>query len=272
VGRGETVGIVHLVVEPGSGDRPGAATEGREGGRRGPDRSAPRLARKHHVSLRFLPRRGSLLLAVALTALTLLPTAPAADAHPFGPPQTVTVEAHEDVVHIRWKVGGADDLVLLGVALGVLPEDRVMLDGATFFEEADAALLTESAALGAYLTDHITVTSGEQPCSGQVTTVDDLVDGGVELVYACAGVVTDATVRVDTLTDLDDDYRTFATGPGQQRAMYTAADVSHDWALGDAARSGDDLGTSAAVQLGLVVGVVITVVGLLWLRRRARRA
>lgn len=59
--------------------------------------------------------------------------APVAVAHPFGDPQTVVVGvdgADAAVVRVRWKVGGLDDLTLLGVSLGVLPQERVLLDGA----------------------------------------------------------------------------------------------------------------------------------------------
>ncbi|MFD0744998.1 hypothetical protein ACFQ1L_26680 [Phytohabitans flavus] len=94
-----------------------------------------------------------------------------ARAHPFGDPQTVAIsldQARPEVVRVRWKVGGLDDLTVLGVALGVLPRDRVMLDGAVFYQDSDAAAVGPSPRFAAYLRERITVTSDGRECAGTV--------------------------------------------------------------------------------------------------------
>ncbi|GAB4049850.1 hypothetical protein [Catellatospora paridis] len=223
------------------------------------------------------PCRGtSIVLAlVALAATVLVPAAPAG-AHPFGDPQTVAIApdaVRPEVVHVRWKVGGVDDLTLLGVALGLLPQDRVMLDGAVFFHEEDAATIGPSGELTAYLLKQITVDSGGRACAGAVLPPGDLARTGVTIDYTCPGPVGTVAVAVRTLTDLNPAYRTMASGPGGTRAVYGADQPSHDWVLGDAPPPAvADLGRSAAVQIGAVLGgVLLVVVGGLALVRRANR-
>lgn len=220
-----------------------------------------------------LPARAAVLLAAAVTAL-VVPPAPA-QAHPFGPPQTVTVDAAPGGdVRVRWRVGGTDDLTLLGISLGVIPQDRVMLDGAVVFEDGDAAALAAAPELNDYLVEHVEVTSDGTACTGAATPTDALAEEGVELTYDCGAAATAATVRVTTLTDLHPAYRTLATGPDGQRAVYDAEQPTHEWALaGDVpATQPDDLGTSAAVQLGLVLGGLLAVgLAVALLVRRTRR-
>lgn len=231
------------------------------------------------------PRRGLpsalALLAFAATAVFATPVfvAPApAQAHPFGDPQTVAIaldQDHPDVVRVRWKVGGLDDLTLLGVALGVLPRDRVMLDGAVFFQDSDAAAIGPSGTFAAYLLKQITVTSGGRSCAGSVQPPSDLVRTGMSIDYTCPRPVGTVTVAVRMLTDLNPAYRTLATGPDGARAAYGSGKYSHDWALRDApAAGGTHLGRSAAVQIAVVLGGVLLVAAaaVVLLRRRARRA
>ncbi|MEV4350936.1 hypothetical protein AB0J83_41295 [Actinoplanes sp. NPDC049596] len=215
----------------------------------------------HHLGRRLT----ALLLLLVVGAL--LPARPAA-AHPFGDPQTVTVAldpARPDVVRIRWKVGGLDDLTLLGVALGVLPGDRVLLDGAVFYRPSDAAAIGPSAQLAAYLLKQITVTG----CTGAVRTPGDLAREGVTVDYACPAPVGRAAVTVRTLTDLNPAYQTLATGPGDQHAVYRDGEATHDWVLGDVAADESKLGRSAAVQIGgVALGVLLVVIVLVVAVRR----
>ncbi|MFG1991635.1 hypothetical protein ACGFJ7_16845 [Actinoplanes sp. NPDC048988] len=219
----------------------------------------------HH----FGRRLAAILLLVAVGAL--LPARPAA-AHPFGDPQTVTVAldpARPEVVRIRWKVGGLDDLTLLGVALGVLPEDRVLLDGAVFYQASDAGAVGPSAQLAAYLLKQITVTGAGEACPGTVLAPKDLARQGVTVDYACPAPVGRAAVAVRTLTDLNPAYQTLATGPGGQHAVYRDGEVTHDWVLGDVAADEPDLGRSAAVQIGgVALGVLLVVIVLVVAVRR----
>ncbi|MFC0528632.1 hypothetical protein [Phytohabitans kaempferiae] len=204
-----------------------------------------------------------------------------AQAHPFGDPQTVAIAAdpaHPEVVRVRWKVGGLDDLTLLGVSLGLLPQDRVLLDGAVFYEDADAAAIAPSGRFAAYLLDRITVTSGGTACAGTVEPPADLARSGATIGYTCPGPVGAVAVAVRTLTDLHPAYRTLASGPDGARAVYAADQESHDWVVGDApvTATAPDAGRSAAVQIAvvLVAAVLVVAAALVLVRvvRRRRRA
>ncbi|WP_408898129.1 hypothetical protein ACJ5H2_03260 [Nocardioides sp. R1-1] len=200
-------------------------------------------------------------------------------AHPFGDPQTVEIARDADdpaVVQVTWKVGAADDLTLLGIHLGVLPEDRVMLDGAIAYDAGDAALVREAPAVQAYLLDHVTVSAAGRECTGEVAATGDLVAQGAQLAFTCAATVEEASVEVTTLTDLHPAYRTLATGPDGQHQVYASDTSSHAWALGPAtgtaAPSEQSLGTgaSAALQIGGVLGaaLLLAAAGALVARRR----
>lgn len=194
-----------------------------------------------------------------------------AAAHPFGDPQTVAITGDGAVVHLRWKVGGLDDLTLLGVALGVLPRDRVMMDGAVIYQPADAVAMAPSPKLSEYLLRQITVASGDKECPGSVRPAADLAKAGVSIDYTCPAAVGEVSVTVKTLTDLNPAYKTLATGPNGARAVYGDGNDRHDWTLGAVEES--HLGRSAAVQLGAVGGavggaVLLVVAGVFGVRRR----
>ena len=213
-----------------------------------------------------------MLLATVVIGLAVLVPQPA-QAHPFGDPQTVEVEQTEDgAVRVTWRAGGADDLTLLAVELGALPAARVMMDGAVWYEDGDADALAASPAFTDYLLDRITVASGRTRCRGEVVDLE-LLGNGATLAFTCAEPVDAATVDVTTLLDLHPAYRTLATGPDGQRAVYDEKHTTHDWSLDHTVASAD-AGRSAVVQLSSVGGVALTTVmaGLIWFRRRGRRA
>jgi hypothetical protein len=225
---------------------------------------------------RRLRRGPASVLALLAFAATLLAAPLPAVAHPFGDPQTVAValdQDHPDVVRVKWRVGGLDDLTVLGVALGVLPRNRVMLDGAVFFRDADAAAIGRSDKFAGYLLKQITVGSGGQACAGAVEPPAGLARTGVTIDYTCSRPVGTATVAVRMLTDLNPAYRTLATGPAGQRAVYGQGESTHDWTLGGAPPSGEaSLGRSAAVQIALVAGgVLLAAAAALVLARRLSR-
>ncbi|MEU7585741.1 hypothetical protein AB0A95_05500 [Micromonospora sp. NPDC049230] len=222
------------------------------------------------------PRR--VVTAVAF-ALTLLATAVPAQAHPYGYPQTVTIAAdatRPEVVRLTWKAGGVDELTLLGVRLGLLPQDRVLLDGAISFQASDARILASSAPFTNYLLTQMTVSSDGHACAGTVDPPGDLAGSGVDVDYTCAGPIGAARIEVRMLSDLDPAYQTVATGPQGQRQVYGPGRYAHDWALGDApAASGanvadDDRATAGKVARSvgplLLVAAVVTL-----LRRQVRR-
>lgn len=180
------------------------------------------------------PRRSAFTLMVVGAALAVLGLlggpALSAQAHPLGPPQQATLSlASANQVQITWKVGASDDLSWLAYDLGLLPADRIMLDGAITPQSSDAALLQNSPALEAYLTRQMAVTSQGQTCSPQVSDTHDLTQNGATVVFTCPGPVSHATVELRLLTDLEASYATIATGPDGTQATYTGYATSHDW-------------------------------------------
>jgi hypothetical protein len=208
-----------------------------------------------------------------------------ASAHPFGAPQQIVVAGEGDRgVRVRWLVGGTDDLTLLGVALGVLPEDRVMLDGAVNYDASDAEAMAKAPAFAGYLTERITVTQHGRRCEAEVSVAGDLAADGAEMLFTCPEPVSTVTVTSRMLTDQHEAYRTLAKGPDGQKAVYDATHESADWTV----RAGADTGfrassTSAtatvsaggtALQLAVVGGAVLLAVAAaaFWYRRRGRKA
>ncbi|WP_146247418.1 hypothetical protein [Micromonospora arborensis] len=222
------------------------------------------------------PRR--VVIAVAFT-LTLLATAVPAQAHPYGYPQTVTIAAdatRPEVVHLRWKAGGVDELTLLGVELGLLPQDRVLLDGAISFQASDATILASSTPFTNYLLKQMTVSSDGHACAGAVDPPSDLVGSGVDVDYTCAGPVGAARVEVRMLSDLDPAYQTVATGPRGQRQVYGPGRYAHDWAFGDAPLPSEasvaDHDRATAWKVAGSVGPLLLVAAVVsLLRRQVRR-
>jgi hypothetical protein len=217
-----------------------------------------------------VPLRGLAAVLAGVVAV-LGATATPASAHPFGDPQTVTITAdpaRPEVVKVRWKVGGLDDLTVLGVNLGLLPEDRVLLDGAVFYEPADAAAIGPSQEFAAYLRQQITVTAGGEPCAGTVRPPGDLAKAGADIDYTCPGAVGVASVAVRTLTDLNPAYRTLATGPGGAHAVYTSDAYTHDWSL--TGEGANDAGRAVA-QLAAVLGGLLVVAAVVFVLMRRRR-
>lgn len=200
--------------------------------------------------------------------------------HPFGDPQTVVItrdDTRQDVVHLNWKVGANDDLTLLGIHLGVLPEDRLMLDGAVAYDADDADAVSEATDdLEPYLLEHLQVQVDGATCTGKVGDVGDLVEEGADVAFTCAAPVDEVSVTVTTLTDLHEAYRTLATAPGGQRGVYEKSDDTQTWEMGAFHSGSSDqpmsAGSSAALQIGGVLGVVVLLaVGWSLVARRRRR-
>ncbi|MCW3815889.1 hypothetical protein ONA91_15700 [Micromonospora sp. DR5-3] len=220
---------------------------------------------------------------LALVLAGVLVPAPAS-AHPFGAPQQIKVAGEgEHGVRVRWLVGGADDLTLLGISLGVLPQDRVLLDGAVSYEASDAETLAGAPKFAKYLTERIIVTQDGRPCEGKASVADDLAADGAEVRFTCPEPVSTVTVTARMLTDLHEAYRTLARGPEGQKAVYDANHESADWTVGDGTDDCSPASTrtvaavssrSSALQLSVVGGVLLAVVvaGAFWHRRRGRKA
>ncbi|WP_433124810.1 hypothetical protein ACQPWW_20650 [Micromonospora sp. CA-240977] len=219
-------------------------------------------------------------LAVAASVIAL-PTP--AGAHPSGDPQIVSIardDQRPEVVRVRWRVGGPDDLTLLGVSLGLLPPERVLLDGAVDYQTTDPAVLASSERFSAYLLRQITVADGRRPCAGVVAEMKALARAGAIIDYTCPVPVDTVTVAVRMLTDLNPGYRALASGPDGQRAEYGTGADTHDWALTGAPVVANNAAAVDASEKG-GRGVLIPTLGgaallvaigalVVWRRRRAR--
>jgi hypothetical protein len=224
------------------------------------------------------------LAAVLLFMSAVSPATPSARAHPFGEPQTVTLERDRTdghVLRVVWKAGATDDLALLQRFLGLAPgyptETNVSLLEAA---RASRALATEPE-FRDYLLSHIALTVEGRTCRGAVGPIDSLTADGASLEFSCPRPVSAATLVVRMLTDLHPAYRTFAIGPDGQRAVYDLNHDAHEWSTSSApgaptpelAGATPSVGTSAALQLSATAGTMAAVAGgcWLWLRRRAGR-
>lgn len=217
-------------------------------------------------------------------AAVWLSPSPAAEAHPFGDPQTAEISATADGMRLVWNAT-PDDLAVLAAWIGVTSgagSIAVFEDGVFAPEESTelpGLQLARAPQLSDYLLERIDVTAAGESCPGEVLPVDDVAATGVRIDFDCGGPVSSADVRIATLTDIDEAYRTLASGPFGQGHAYTSDTGTVAWALTTpGAEGGGGAGTaaratnarSAAVQLGGVgVGVaVLAGVGTVVLRRR----
>ena len=229
----------------------------------------------------FVPARLRRALGVVVACLVALGlAAPPASAHPFGDPQTLELTADSEEVRVRWRVGMSDDVTALALHLGLLPPERVMLDGAVLHEDGDDELLAASPALSDYLLDRLVVTADGAPCPGEVVDAGDPVDDGVLISFRCPGGAPgpeSVNLEVRTLIDLHRAYRTLASGPYGQRVVYDGKHPDHTWTLGRTPASRGHgtptASSSAAVQLGSVLVVLVGsgAAGAFYVRRRGRR-
>ncbi len=228
--------------------------------------------------------RRAALVSLVGAAVWLAP-APAAEAHPFGDPQTAEISATAHGLRLVWNAT-PDDLGVLASWIGATAGDGsiMVFEDGEFAPEESTELpeiqLARAPQLSDYLLERIVVTASGEPCAGNVLPVDDVVATGVEIVFDCGGPVSSADVRIATLTDVDEAYRTLASGPFGQGHAYTSDTGAITWALTTAgAEAGTDSGArassarSAAVQLGGVgVGAAVVVgVGIVVARRRRTR-
>ena len=214
-----------------------------------------------------------LLLVVAFVCV-LVVSRPA-HAHPFGPPQTVTIARgdSEGVVRVHWRPGAVDDFSYLAVGIGLVAEDRTQGRAGLFYARTDAETLARSPEFVHYLEQHIVADVAGGPCPVDVEVSEHLVGGGVDLDFACGVDVDAVDLQVSMLTDLHPAYRTLATGPYGQRQVYTADVTRHTWTF-VAAAAGPSQGRSAAIQLTvvlLVLGLAVALAAVVARSVRRRR-
>ncbi|MEU8814820.1 hypothetical protein [Actinoplanes sp. NPDC048796] len=211
------------------------------------------------------------LVTLAVAGIAVAAPSPAA-AHPFGDPQTVSISFDEQqpaVVHVKWRVGGPDDLTLLGVELGLLPPERRKADGNVDYRYTDPGVVGASSKFADYFLRQIAVTDGTRECAGQVRQpIEALALKGATASFTCPSPVTSATVAVRMLTDLNPAYRTLATGPEGQRYAYEDGNDTHSWTL-VGAHPDNSAFTQLAAVLGAVLVIIATALVLLKRRRRA---
>lgn len=178
---------------------------------------------------------------VALAVIVLIPGP--AYASPAGAPQTVTLSADRQPgteIRVTWRAGDPDNLAALAQSLG-----------------RPAAELGSSPEFSGYLLDHISVSAAGHTCDGTVYPVEALDTGGATVVYRCTVRIIHATVKVRMLTDVDQAYRTEATGPDGQRVIYDSADDTHTWSFPEPTRGAvrdSPFGQLAAAVVVLLLG------------------
>lgn len=173
------------------------------------------------------------LCAVSLCVLAV--AAPAASAHPFGPPPTALVSAEHDQVVVEWAAS-PDDAMVVGMSIGVLDDASLerYLEGPvqTAPSAAKEEELSASEALREYLLDRIGVTQDGLSCSGTVAPIDNFMADGARVVYECPAPVTVVDLRIAMLHEVHEAYRTFAVteGRGQpQQSVFTTEQPEQRW-------------------------------------------
>jgi hypothetical protein len=213
----------------------------------------------------------SLRVALVVVGVALLSPVGVVSAHPFGDPQQAEVSATADGLRIDWSAS-TDDLGVLASWIGATDGSGSIMvyeDGEFAPDESSelpGTQLARAPQLADYFLERIDVTAGDVTCTGDLLPVEDVEAEGVTVDFDCGGPVAAADVRIATLTDVDENYRTLATGPRGQRHAYTADHESFGWSLpahGSAAAPATAAapvtpGRSAALQLGGVgVGAAV---------------
>lgn len=221
------------------------------------------------VSTRLL----TLTALVGLVAAVFVAGAPPAAAHPFGPPPTARISAQGRTVTIEWSAT-PDDAVAIGEVLKIMPPGSVAAyrqEGAAQVAPSgqDEARLSASPQLARYLTERIVVTQDGQPCEAEVPPPTDFVHSGATVVAACPEPVSEATLRITMLHDINDAYRTVGIGtrtvPAQ--SVFTLAAPEATWRFGVEPSSQ----SSSTVILAATALAVIAAAGAAVALRRRRR-
>jgi hypothetical protein len=184
-------------------------------------------------------RAGLAPVMAAVTGLLLLCAAEAL-AHPFGAPPTARIWAEETHVWIDWG-SAPDDAIVIGVELGLLPEEAVdaYLDEGPVRVAPSAEKeqrLSESDLLADYVLERITVTQNRRPCSPALEPIENFVTRGATVAFRCPEPVREVEIRIAMLHEVHEAYRTFAFSHGEAspaQAVFTVASPTHTWTFGD---------------------------------------
>lgn len=215
------------------------------------------------------------LLAVGAFLAILLLTPTPARAHPFGEPQTARLSADGSQVTLRWSAP-SDDLVLLGGAVGALPNRRTLVFPPSPDAEpeplgsSDAELIAKSPEVIAYLKEHLAVRQDGRNCPGEVS-LDNLAEDGAVVAFTCRHPVEEVEVEIAMLTDFHAAYRTAAIGEGSVpgRSLYTIDETVQTWSF---SRSNGELRGGIDMSSWALGGVLSALLPVAWLWRRNRAA
>lgn len=199
-----------------------------------------------------------MLLLVAGTAASVLGPAPAAQAHPFGPPLTAHLVPDDRRPTLVWH-GAEDDWTALGDALGVFADPDP--------ERTGAQLLTDAPEVRGYLEETVRLRQGDADCRSIADSGTDVVQDGMTITFDCPLPPEDGLVEltVESMIDLHSAYRTVLTVEGSEtKVMFTGEEPTQDV---DTSGAG---GTVAAVALG-GGAVAAVLVGSGWFVLRRRR-
>ncbi|WP_257153824.1 urease accessory protein UreH domain-containing protein [Streptomyces lunaelactis] len=149
-------------------------------------------------------RAARLILVGLIAVLTLLGTAAAAQAHPFGTPPVAKVTSEGREVDVTWSAQ-KDDIAVLGKQAA-----------------GDEA---------AYLGSHISVGQSGHACRLDGADTSQLARKGAVLRYLCPEPVDDIALTVTALTDVDRAYRTISVTESGAGGLHTAAEPTRTLAL-----------------------------------------
>ncbi|MFF3437231.1 hypothetical protein [Streptosporangium sp. NPDC002721] len=191
--------------------------------------------------------------------------APAAAAHPFGPPSTARIGADGSRVTISW-FAAEDDWVALGQSLGAFEDPAT---GTVSTELTGEQKLERSPALRAYLLDRVAVAQGGRRCESRLEELRALVSDGARFVFDCRSPVTQVDVTVATLTDLNEAYRTMLVAdtpanPGQ--TLLTGAESTRRLTFSGTGGGGMPPGTAVVVWTAVLLAGA-GVFAVVWRRR-----
>ncbi len=222
------------------------------------------------------PRRGARAIRAAIATLVLLVLA-------AGP---VFGHASSQLPHARLSAEGRtltlvwsaapDDMVDVGVAIGLLPESAMLaylggpLDDLP--TEAELEAFASAPQLRDYLLEHIRVRQDGRDCGGEVVASHDPLERGFELRFTCPHLVEQVDLHISMLHDRDPEYRTFSVDGTIRSAVHTSAAPEQPWDLTPlaAAPAGGDPGREIWVVGTVAVGLAV-LTGVWLLRRSPQR-
>lgn len=203
--------------------------------------------------------RAAAIVVLAGTATPLLGPAPAAQAHPFGPPLTAHLVPDERRPSLVWH-GAEDDWTALGDALGVFADPDPGRTG--------AQLLSAAPQVREYLEETLRLRQGGADCRSIAEPGDDVVEDGIRVVFDCPLPPGDdgrVELTVESMLDLHAAYRTAVTVEGTGTTLlFTGDEPTQDLTTAGA-------GSTPALALG-GGAVAVALLGAGWLLLRRRRA